>query len=588
MHLKSLVVILLITNTFISFGQSKKNFIETSPEQQHWVDSVYRKMSRKEKVAQLFFLRAHTDKGKAYEDGVAEVIKKHKVGGLVFFQGGPGRQAALTNNYQQLSEVPLLIAMDAEWGLGMRLDSTISYPYQMTLGAIQDTNLIYQMGQKIASDFKRIGMHINFAPVVDINNNPGNPVINYRSFGDNKYNVAEKSASYMNGLQDGGILVSIKHFPGHGDTNVDSHSDLPVLNFTRERLDSLELYPFKELIRKGASGVMVAHMSIPTLDNTPNLPSTLSKPIVTGLLKEELGFRGLVFSDAMEMKGVTKYFSNGEADVRALIAGNDVIELSEDTPRAIKLVRKAIRSRRIERHKIEESVRKILAAKYWAGLNEDKMINTANIYDDLNGAEANALNQRLSDAAVTVLISDSLIKELDLNRKTAIISLGVSEITSFQREMQKRFSNSMSFIMSKIASAADIKSMTRELQKYDQIIVAIHDYRKRPASSLDYNIELKSFIGELAKMNTVTCLFANPYSIIGLKGIENSKSLLINYQNSDEMQLAAAKVLSNQMQASGKLPVTINTMFKTGQGIQFFPVPPKVIGKIESTNNVGF
>jgi len=588
MYLKSLVVILLITNTFISFGQSKKNFIETSPEQKHWVDSVYRKMNRKEKVAQLFFLRAHTDKGKAYEDGVAEIIKKHKVGGLVFFQGGPGRQAALTNSYQRLSEVPLLIAMDAEWGLGMRLDSTISYPYQMTLGAIQDTNLIYQMGQKIATDFKRIGMHINFAPVVDINNNPNNPVINYRSFGDNKYNVATKSAAYMNGLQDGGILVSIKHFPGHGDTNVDSHSDLPVLNFTKERLDSLELYPFKELIRKGASGVMVAHMSIPTLDNTPNLPSTLSNPIITGLLKEDLGFKGLVFSDAMEMKGVTKYFPDGEADVRAVIAGNDVIELSEDTPRAIKLVRKAIRNRRIERDKIAESVKKILAAKYWAGLNESKEINTTNVYEDLNGGEANALNQRLSDAAVTVLISDSLIKELDVNRRTAIISLGVSEITYFQRELQKRFTNSISFIMSKIASAADIKSMTNELQKYDQIIVAIHDYRKRPASSLDYNNELKSFIGELAKMNTVTCVFANPYSIIGLNGIEKSKSLVINYQNSDEMQMAAAKVLSNQMQATGKLPVTINPMFKTGDGIQFFPIPPRVSGQIENNKELGF
>lgn len=575
------LLFIFIASSFTSRAQARKSFTEPNFEQDRWVDSVFKKLNRRGKIAQLFFLRAHTDKGKAYEENVAELIRRHKVGGLVFFQGGPGRQAVLTNKYQKLSRVPLLIAMDAEWGLGMRLDSTISYPYQMTLGAIQDTSLIYQMGQKIAADFKRIGMHINFAPVVDINNNPNNPVINYRSFGDNKYNVALKSSAYMRGLQDAGILVSIKHFPGHGDTNVDSHNDLPVLGFTKSRLDSLELYPFKELIRQGASGVMVAHMNIPSLDNTPNLPSTLSRPIVTGLLKEQLGFKGLVFSDAMEMKGVVKFFPDGEADVRAIIAGNDVIELSEDAPRAIKLVRRAIREKRLTMDQIDESVRKILAAKYWAGLNNREEIRTESVYEDLNGGSAHALNQRLSDAAVTVLNGDSLLTQLDPNRKTAIISLGVSEVTIFQKEMQKRFTNSTSFILSKIAGATDIKNVSKDLQGYDQIVVSIHDYRKRPQSSLDYNNELKTFISDLAKLNTITCLFANPYSIRSLPGIEKSRSLVVNYQNSDEMQIAAAKVLSNQMQASGKLPVTINSMFKTGDGVHFLPVPQTVSGQIE-------
>lgn len=581
MSSKYLLSIFLFFISLETFGQAGKTFMEATDGQQIWVDSVFRKLTRKEKIAQLFFLRAHTDKGKAYEDAVAAMIKKNKVGGLVFFQGGPGRQAALTNSYQKLSEVPLLIAMDAEWGLGMRLDSTISYPYQMTLGAIRDTNLVYEMGKKIAGDFKRIGMHINFAPVVDVNNNPNNPVINYRSFGDNKFNVASKASAYMRGLQDAGILVSIKHFPGHGDTNVDSHNDLPVLTFSKERLDSLELYPFKELIRKGASGVMVAHMNIPALDTTRNLPSTLSRPIVTELLKEQLGFKGLVFSDAMEMKGVVKYFPDGEADVRAIIAGNDVIELSENAPRSIKLVRRAIRQKRIPMDQIDESVKKILAAKYWAGLNTPQNINIVNVYEDLNGGDAHSLNQRLSDAAVTVLKSDSLLKQFSASRKTAIISLGVTEVSQFQKEMQKRFSNSTNFILSKIASAADIKNVSNNLRTYDQIVVAIHDYRKRPQSSLDYNDELKSFISHLAGLNTVTCLFANPYVIRGLPGVEKSKSLLVNYQNSEEMQLAAAKVLSNQMQASGRLPVTINAVFKTGDGIQFFPVPTSVSGQVE-------
>src|ERR1700733_13671096 len=248
--------------------------------------------------------------------------------------------------------------MDGEWGIGMRLDSTISYPYQMTLGAIQDNNLIYKMGEQVAYDFKRLGMHINFAPDMDVNNNPDNPVINYRSFGDNKYNVAEKGIAYFKGMQDEGILTTAKHFPGHGDTNVDSHLDLPLLPFTRKRLDTLEEYPFREAIKAGISGIMIAHMDIPALDNTKNLPSTLSRKIVTGVLKDSLGFKGLVVSDAMEMKAVTKYFPNGEAEVKAFLAGNDIIELSENSALAISKIRKAIRNGEISQEEFEARVKK--------------------------------------------------------------------------------------------------------------------------------------------------------------------------------------------------------------------------------------
>jgi len=336
-----LSVILSLT----SLGALAQNtsYIQSINQQNHWVDSVFKKLSRKRKIEQLFFVRAHTNLGKAYEDSVAQVIKKEQLGGVVFFQGGPVRQAQLINRYQQLAHVPLIMAMDGEWGLGMRLDSTISYPYQMALGAIQDNGLIYKMGQYVAYDYKRLGMQMNFAPDMDVNNNPDNPVINYRSFGDNKYNVAQKGIAYMQGMQNGGILTTAKHFPGHGDTDVDSHFDLPQLNFSKSRLDSLEEYPFWEAIKAGISGVMVAHMNIPALDSTKNLPSTLSRPIITGALKDSLGFKGLVVSDAMEMKGVVKYFPDGEADVRAFIAGNDILELSENSARAVKKIRKAIR-----------------------------------------------------------------------------------------------------------------------------------------------------------------------------------------------------------------------------------------------------
>ena len=258
-----------------AFSQQKASYITSLSRQNHWVDSVYKKLSRKQRVAQLFFVRAHTDRGQAYEDSVGNVIKDQQIGGLVFFQGGPVRQLELINKYQKLSKVPLLITMDGEWGVGMRLDSTISYPYQMTLGAIQDNSLIYKMGQFVAYDFKRLGMQMNLAPDMDVNNNPNNPVINYRSFGDNKYNVAAKGIAYMKGMQDAGLLTSAKHFPGHGDTNVDSHLDLPLLPFDRARLDSLEEYPFKQAIKAGISGVMIAHMDIPALDTTKNIPSTL-------------------------------------------------------------------------------------------------------------------------------------------------------------------------------------------------------------------------------------------------------------------------------------------------------------------------
>lgn len=564
---KKLLLLVLFICPGISQAQEAKTFIESLNVPNVWVDSVLKKLSRHERIAQLFMVRAHTDKGKAYEDSIGRVIKREHIGGVVFFQGGPGRQAILTNAYQSLSKVPLLIAMDAEWGLGMRLDSTISYPYQMTLGAIQNNNLIYEMGRQVALDFKRLGMHVNFAPDADINNNPKNPVIGYRSFGDNKYNVAAKVGSYMKGLQDNNILVSLKHFPGHGDTDVDSHYDLPQLPFSRARLDSLEMYPFRELIKEGASGVMVAHMNIPALDNTKNLPSTLSQPIITGILKEEMGFKGLIFSDAMGMKGVVKFFPDGEADVRGIIAGNDVIELSQNSERAVKLVRKAIRTKRLSWERIDESVRKILVAKYWVGLNNLQPLKTTDVVTELNRPEAIALNQQLADAALTILNSDSQIKRLDKNGKTAIVSMGAPGQNTFHRLLKAEFSNSLHFILRKDASDTDIANVSRELRNYDQIIVGIQDMSKRPPAVLDYNNSMKLFIAELAKMNSTMVVFANPYTIAGLPGIEVAKTIILNYQNSEEAQNASARVIAGKLKASGKLPVSINASFKNGDGI---------------------
>jgi beta-N-acetylhexosaminidase len=566
--LKKTLLITLILGSFLTSAQAQqKTYLELLENQPKWVDSVFKKLNRRDRIAQMFFVRAHTNLGKKYSDSVGLVIKKEQLGGVVFFQGGPGRQAALSNAYQKVSRVPLIISSDGEWGLGMRLDSTISYPYQMTLGAIQNKELIYKMGLQVAKDYKRLGMQMNLAPVADINNNSKNPVINYRSFGENKQNVASKTGAYMKGMQDGGLLTTLKHFPGHGDTDVDSHYDLPQLNFTAERLDSLEMYPFKDLIKQGAAGIMVAHMNIPSLDNTPNVPSTLSKPIVTDILKDKLGFKGLIMSDAMDMKGVVKFFKDGEADLMGVLAGNDILELSQNSDRAIKMVRKAVRQDRIDMKQIDQSVRKILTAKYWAGLNLKDTISTQNVVADVNRKESYALVQELANASVTLLKGKEYIKNLIPIRRTAIISVGVPNVTTFQKEVSKGYYNSVYYVLDKDATAKQISDVARAISSFDQIIVGIHDSRTRPGNNIPLNAGVKSFIKELSNKNAVFSLFGNPYNLASLAGLENSKGLIVAYQKEDYMQISAAAVINNRLIPSGKLPVSIAPNYKFGDGL---------------------
>jgi len=574
MNLKYLFPFVIIFVVISSVSAQKLTYLQSLNHQSRWVDSVFNTLNRREKIAQMFFVRAHTNLGKSYQDSVGKVIEKEGLGGVIFFQGGPGRQAALTNRYQSVSEVPLLVASDGEWGLGMRLDSTISYPYQMALGAIQNKDLLYKMGLEIAKDYKRIGMHMNLAPDADVNNNPKNPVINFRSFGENKYNVATKAAAYMKGMQDGGLLVSIKHFPGHGDTDVDSHYDLPQLKFSKERLDTLEMYPFKELIREGAAGVMVAHMNIPSLDPTPNMPSTLSKPIVTGILKEQLGFKGLIISDAMDMKGVVKFFKDGEADLMGIIAGNDIIELSQNSGRAIKLVRKALRQDRVSIERIDESVKKILVAKYWAGLNIRDTVKEAQVAADLNREESLRLRQDLANASMTMLRGKNFVGTLFPFNRTVIISVGTPNVTAFQQDLGTYYKNSIFYTLDKNANANEIAKVMRDINMFDQVIIGIHDTRARPGNGMVLSNDLKQFIRDMARKDAFFALFANPYNLASIPGLENSKGLLVAYQKEDFMQQAAASVLKNKLAPSGKLPVTVNSFFKYGDGEQTSIVLP--------------
>jgi beta-N-acetylhexosaminidase len=559
-------MLLSLSSISMVVNAQQPSYLQLLENEPKWVDSVFNKLNKKQKIAQMFFVAAYTNKTKAFSDSIAKVIKKEKVGGLVFFQGGPERQAILTNQYQKLARVPLLIANDGEWGLGMRLDSTISYPYQMALGAVQDKQLIYKMGLEVAKDYKRLGMHMNLAPVVDVNNNAKNPVINYRSFGENKYNVAERGAAYLKGMQDGGLLVSIKHFPGHGDTDVDSHYDLPQLNFTKARLDSLEMYPFKELIKQGAAGVMIAHMNIPSLDPTPQIPSTLSKPIVTGILKDDIGFKGIIISDAMGMKGVVKYFKDGEADVMGVIAGNDILELSENSKRAVKMVRQAIKDQRISMDRIDYSVKKILTAKYWAGLNKKQKINETNVAEEVNRTESKVLLQQLADASMTLLKGRDNLSALTPNKRTVIINVGTNQATTFQQEIVSTYKNAISFNLDKTATANAIAKVMAEIKPEDQVVIAIVDTRTRPGNNIPLTNELKNFISAMAKNNAAFALFANPYNLASFSGIEQAKVLLVAYQKEDFMQKAAASVFTHQLIPTGKLPITANQYFKYGVG----------------------
>ncbi|RZK16112.1 MAG: serine hydrolase, partial [Hymenobacter sp.] len=367
-----------------------------------WVDSLMRSLTPRQRVAQLFMVAAYSNRKRIDEDSISTLIKDYGIGGLIFFQGGPVRQTRLLNRFQSQSPVPLLVAMDGEWGAGMRLDSVLRFPYQMSLGAVPeaDSALIYDMGREVARQFTRLGMQVNFAPVVDVNNNPANPVIGFRSWGENPVAVARLSRLYLRGMQEAGVLAVAKHFPGHGDVDADSHLALPLVRVDRGRLDSLELPPFKRMIASGIGGMMIAHLNVPALDNS-GAPTTLSKPVVTGLLRQQMGFKGVIFTDAMNMKGVIAKVPTGEAEIRAILAGNDVLEFSKSVPVALAAVLAAVDSGRISQARIDESCRRVLALKQWSGLKKYRPVPEKGLFADLNPPHARYLSHRLAARSLT-------------------------------------------------------------------------------------------------------------------------------------------------------------------------------------------
>jgi len=570
---KNVLLLLLMAVSCVSVN-AQKNFYSQTPEAIRWVDSVFATLSKEQKIAQLMIIRAHSNLGKKHVDEVTNLINKYNVGGLCFFQGGPIRQANLTNYYQSIAKTPLMISIDGEWGLGMRLDSVINFPRQLMMGAVPDAALIYQFGKAVGEQCKRLGIHVNFAPDVDINNNPNNPVINDRSFGEDKYKVALFGVQYMKGMQDVGVMACAKHFPGHGDVDVDSHYDLPVINKDKTALNDLELYPFKEMFKAGVGSVMVAHLYIPAIDNTANQATSLSKKNVTGLLRNELGYNGLTFTDALEMKGVAKFYPAGEASVQSLIAGNDMLCLPGDIDGSIKKILLAIKHGKLSWTDIDSRVKKVLLSKYHLGLNKVTPIATEGIVADIN-KHTQAISQSLSAAAITLLQQKNPeLLPLQKGKKIAFVGIGINSENSFAASVKSNY-NADAYYFDYNKDLGTVPMLVYTLQqKYDAVVIGLHGFSRRPANNFGLSAPAIRFMNDLQQaMPSITFVFGNPYAI---KNACNAPNIVACYEDDKATQLAAADVLMGKLPAKGKLPVTVCDNFKFGTGITYNPYFPVV------------
>ena len=538
-----------------------------SQQEANWVDSMYRVLSFEERLGQLFMIRAHSDKGPDHVAAVEQMILKYHVGGLCFFQGTPEEQVKLINRYQKLStRIPMMVGIDGEWGLGMRMkNTTISFPRQLTLGAIQDNKLIYEMGKEIAYEMRRVGVHINFAPVADINNNASNPVINTRSFGEDRYNVAAKSYMYMKGMEDHGVMACAKHFPGHGDTDVDSHLELPIIKHSRSLLDSIELYPFKVLAEQGISSFMVAHLSVPALDKRENRPTSLSYPTITELLRQEFAYDGLIFTDALEMKGVTKYFANGLTEAEALRAGNDILLLPENIEVAIREIKNYLQDGKIPEAQLEASVKRVLRAKYRFGLTTFQPIKEKNILQDINAPRALAVKQSLYEHALTLVRNrNEVLPFRDLETlKVASISLGTERETPFQQRLNT-YAAMLNLQTDKNVTEADVRQLMQKLNDSEVVIASLHDLSSYESRGYGITESEIAFLKQLATSKKVIIVhFGSPYA---LKYFDDFDWVI---QANDEDPIAqdvAAQAIFGAIAIKGRLPITasLKSSFNTG------------------------
>ncbi|MDX5585807.1 MAG: glycoside hydrolase family 3 N-terminal domain-containing protein [Aureibaculum sp.] len=532
--------------------------------QRTWVDSIINSMTIDQKIGQLFMVQAYSNKDEKHKDFIDNLINKYEVGGLIFMQGTPEKQAVLNNHYQDISKVPLLIGFDGEWGLDMRLKNTYRFPWNMTLGAIQDDQLIEQFGEQLGKHCKRLGIHINFAPVVDININPQNPIIGNRSFGESRENVANKSLAFTKGIQSENVLACAKHFPGHGDTDADSHLTLPTIPFTAERLDSIELYPYKKLFDVGLASVMTAHLSVPSFEPNESLPSSLSKNIITGLLKERLGFEGLIMTDALNMKGAADFSSSADINMAAFLAGNDLLLIPEDIPATVIKMKKAITDGELSEERLEESLRKILKAKYWAGLRNYNPIKVENLEPDLNNLEAKILHHKLVENSITLVKNERgvfPIKDL-AETKIAYIKLGDADNNTFIERLND-------YAQVDVISGKKLDEIIKRLKPYSQVIIGYHKSNANPWKDFKFANKELVWLQEIArKKHVILDIFASPYSLLDIKTFTNIEGLVVSYQNSQMSQDISAQMIFGALSTKGKLPVSINNYFAQGTGLK--------------------
>jgi len=558
------------------YGQSPRK-----PSAEAWADSVFATLTPEQRIAQLMVVRLSSINTATrvvtfYEKEVEAAVRDFGVGGICLFQGGPVRQALLVNRMQALSRVPILMTIDGENGLGMRLDSVSGLPRQMMLGALRDPKIVYEYGRWVAEQCRRMGIQVHYAPVDDANNTPANPVINDRSFGDDRQRVAELGLLYMKGMQDAGVMASAKHFPGHGDVSVDSHYDLPVIRKDLRQLDSIELYPFRALIREGVGSVMVAHLSIPAVDDRPNRPSSISFANVTTLLRDTLGFRGLTFTDALEMKGVTKYFPDGEASVEALIAGHDMLCLPGDVTTVVEKVKDAIRKKRLAWADIDARVRKVLIEKYRHGLADLRPVELKGLADDLN-RRSPELRRRLTENAITLVRHDprSLPLETDGKARVVVVSLGTSADNDFTRRMRLHYDADV-FHFAYRRPPHEVPSIMELLRtRYDKVVVAVHGLTRFPGQNRTFGMSeaaLGLAAGAIEAKPSAVVLFGNPYAAAGSLG--NAGSLLVCYEDEPIAHEVAADMVAGLRAPQGRLPVAIRDNMPSGTGLTL-PVLPR-------------
>lgn len=575
------LVSLIILCSFVAVAQTNRKVSEKEIlKKQHWVDSIYKSLDDTERIGQLFMAQAFSNgkTGPGSVDSIAALIQGHRIGGIIFMQGTPEKQAYLNNLYQRMVNVPLLVAMDAEWGLGMRLTGAKDLPRAMMIGAAHDVKMAYAVGAAVAQQCNRLGVHINFAPVADINNNPNNPIINARSYGENKVWVSRLAVAYMNGLQDNGVMACGKHFPGHGDTDADSHLDLPSIPKSLAQLDTLELYPFRQLIKAGLKTMMVAHLDVPALETEPHVPTTLSRNTVTNLLKNKMGFNGLAFTDALDMKGVTKYFSATDINLRALQAGNDMLLIAQEIPASITRIKQALDSGLVSRAQLETSVKKILGAKYDMGLWNWKPVDSTNATKDVN-APIVALRTEMAKQAVTLIRDrNNIIASIsDTKKHIGYVGVNVSDSTTLLKRLLEERPDINIQYLPKGSKPATIKNIITDVNNNNDItVIGIHNMSFYPGSSGNYSLDdaQVDFIKTMAsRKNVMLALMGNPYL---LKNACDVNSVIVSYEDDTITENQVAGVLLRTEDVVGVMPVTPCMCMVTEGAIQLVKGKPAI------------